>query len=84
MKKAKKIIPLPFPFYFWTIAALAVAGVLDSIYLSISHYRIYTDIAYESFCAISRSINCDTVSQSSYSIFLGIPVPVWGSLDTHF
>jgi len=84
MKKAKKIIPLPFPFYFWTVAALAVAGVLDSIYLSISHYRVYTDIAYESFCAISRSINCDTVSQSPYSIFISIPVPVWGIIGYAF
>jgi len=84
MKKDKKIIPLPFPFYFWTVAGLAVAGVLDSIYLSISHYRVYTDIAYESFCAISRSINCDTVSQSPYSIFIGVPVPVWGIIGYTF
>ena len=84
MKKTKQIIPLPFPFYFWTVAALAMAGVLDSIYLSISHYRVYTDIAYESFCAISRSINCDTVSQSPYSIFIGVPVPVWGIIGYSF
>ncbi len=84
MKKAKQIIPLPFPFYFWTVAVLALGGVLDSIYLSISHYRVYTDIAYESFCAISRSINCDTVSQSPYSIFIGVPVPVWGIIGYSF
>jgi len=84
MKKAKQITALPFPFYFWTVTALAMAGVLDSIYLSISHYRVYTDIAYESFCAISRSINCDTVSQSTYSIFLGIPVPIWGIIGYTF
>jgi len=52
-----------------------MAGVLDSIYLSISHYRVYTDIAYESFCAISKSINCDTVSHSPYSVFIGVLVP---------
>ena len=84
MKKNKQIIPLPFPFYFWTVAVLALGGVLDSVYLSISHYRVYTDIAYESFCAISKSINCDTVSQSTYSIFLGIPVPVWGIIGYSF
>ena len=84
MKKARQIIALPFPLYFWTVAALAMAGVLDSVYLSISHYRVYTDIAYESFCAISRSINCDTVSQSPYSIFIGIPVPVWGIIGYSF
>lgn len=78
MKKDKKVDPLPFPFYFWTIFGLAVAGVADSIYLSISHYRVYTDIGYRSFCAISKAINCDTVSQSPHSIFLGLPVPILG------
>ena len=61
-----------------------MAGILDSIYLSISHYRIYTDIGYESFCAISHAINCDTVSQSPYAIFIGLPVPVWGVLGYVF
>ena len=74
----KKIIPLAFPIYFWTIFCLAIVGIADSIYLSISHYRVYADIGYRSFCAISKAINCDTVSQSPYSIFLGLPVPIWG------
>ena len=78
LKKDKRIDPLPFPIYFWTICCLAIAGIADSIYLSISHYRVYTDIGYRSFCAISKAINCDTVSQSPYSVFLGLPVPVWG------
>ena len=77
MKNDKPNIPLAFPFYFWPITILALAGFVDSIYLSLSHYRVYTNIAYKSFCAISRSLNCDTVSQSPYAIFLGIPVAVW-------
>jgi len=84
MKKNKQIIPLPFPVYFWAVAFLAFSGLADSVYLFISHYRVYTDIAYESFCAISRSINCDTVSQSPYSIFIGIPVPAWGIIGYTF
>lgn len=78
LNKKKPIRPLAFAFYFWPVVCLTVVGLLDSIYLSISHYRVYTDIGYKSFCAISRAINCDTVSQSPYSIFLGLPVPVWG------
>lgn len=74
----KKIKPLPFPIYFWPVALLAVGAFLDAVYLSISHYRVYTDIFYKSFCAISRTFNCDTVSQSPYSILLGMPVPLWG------
>ncbi len=49
-----------------------------SLYLAVSHYRVYTDIAYKSFCALSKAINCDTVSQSPYAIFAGVPVAVWG------
>ncbi len=74
----KNTTPLPFHIYFWAVFILAIAGLSDSIYLSISHYRVYTDIGYRSFCAISKAINCDTVSQSPYSIFIGLPVPVWG------
>ena len=83
-EKSKAVKPLPFPVYFWTVAVLAAGGLIDSIYLAISHYRVYTDIAYSSFCAISQSINCDTVSQSPYSIFLQVPVPVWGIIGYTF
>ena len=83
-KEKKEIKPLPFAVYFWTVFIIAVAGLLDSIYLSISHYRVYTDIGYRSFCSISKSVNCDTVSQSTYSIFLGIPVPIWGIIGYLF
>jgi uncharacterized membrane protein/protein-disulfide isomerase len=82
--KGKPIVPLPFPVYFWTVALLALAGLLNSIYLAISHYRVYTDIGYRSFCAISKAINCDTVSQSPYSIILNVPVPVWGIIGYTF
>ena len=84
MKKAKQIIHLPFPVYFWTVAILAFGGLSASIYLSINHYRNYTDIGYKSFCAISRAINCDTVSQSPYSILFGVPVAIWGVIGYIF
>ncbi|MCP4147673.1 MAG: hypothetical protein GY757_07975, partial [bacterium] len=58
----------------------ALAGLADSAYLFYSHYKIYTDILYKSFCALTKAINCDTVSQSKYSIFLGLPLSVWGIL----
>jgi len=84
MKREKQINPLPFPVYFWVVALLAASGLADSIYLAVSHYRVYTDIAYSSFCAISKAINCDTVSQSVYSILYGAPIPVWGSIGYTF
>jgi uncharacterized membrane protein/protein-disulfide isomerase len=84
MNKAKPIHPLPFPVYFWAVTFVAVIGLGNSIYLSVSHYRVYMDIGYRSFCALSRSINCDTVSQSPYSIFWGVPLPVWGIMGYTF
>ena len=78
------IHPLPFRFYFWVVVFLAGSGLTASIYLSISHFRVYTDISYRSFCAISRAINCDTVSQSPYAIFLDAPLAVWGILGYMF
>ena len=80
----RQIKPLPFSVYYWVVAILALAGVLDAVYLSISHYRVYTDIAYKSFCAISRAINCDTVSQSAYSVLWGVPIAVWGFIGYLF
>ena len=78
MKAKEHIKPLPFAVYFISVAMISLVGLIDAVYLSISHYRVYTDIDHRSFCAISKAINCDTVSQSAYSIFLGVPVPVWG------
>jgi protein-disulfide isomerase/uncharacterized membrane protein len=78
MNRTKAIKRLPFSVYFFTIVLLALIGLADSIYLSISHYRVYMDMGYKSFCALSKALNCDTVSQSAYSILLNLPLPIWG------
>lgn len=70
--------------YLTAVLCLVLTGLGVSIYLSVSHYRVYTDMGYASFCAISKAINCDTVSQSPYSIFWGIPVPIWGVIGYMF
>jgi protein-disulfide isomerase/uncharacterized membrane protein len=80
----KTIKPLPFPVYFWSVTGVAFAGLLNMLYSSFSHYRVHTDILYVSLCAVSDAVNCDTVSQSMHSIFLGMPVPVWGVLAYGF
>ena len=78
MKQTRVTNPLPYYVYLGTVVFLTLVGLADSIYLAISHYRVYTDIGYKSFCAISRAINCDTVSQSPYAIMLNMPVAIWG------
>ena len=84
LSTGSQVKPLPFRLYFWIIVLLTGSGLLASIYLSVSHFRVYTDIGYRSFCAISRAINCDTVSQSPYAVFLNAPVPIWGIVGYAF
>ena len=71
---------LPHKVYYGLAIVLGICGLLASVYLSVSHYRVHTDISYRSFCAISNSFNCDTVSQSPFSVFFGLPVAVWGGI----
>jgi protein-disulfide isomerase/uncharacterized membrane protein len=77
-KEYKK--PLPYNYYYYPVILLVILGLADTTYLAVSHYRNYTDITYSSFCALSKAINCDTVSQSPWSILFGLPVALWGAL----
>jgi uncharacterized membrane protein/protein-disulfide isomerase len=70
--------PLPFSAYLSWVTGLCLLGSLVSVYLAYSHYRVHTDIGYQSFCALSKAINCDTVSQSPYAVFGPLPLAVWG------
>ncbi len=76
--ESKKIKPLPVCVYFTTVFILTIIGLVIATYLLFSHYKVYTDISYKSFCAISKAVNCDTVSQSPYSILFGTPIAAWG------
>ena len=59
---------------------LCLAGIGITIQLTSIHYFTHTDPAYHSVCAIDEQINCETVAESPYSVFLGLPVSVWGML----
>ncbi len=74
----REIQPLPFRAYWSSAFLLCVAGICICVYLAISHYRVHTDIGYQSFCVLSKSINCDTVSQSPFAVWWGMPLAVWG------
>lgn len=76
MREPNKV--LPYRYYFIPTFLFCLAGVLVTSYLTYHHYRNYTDTTYASFCAISKAINCDTVSQSPWSVVGGLPVALWG------
>ena len=66
--------------FYYTLAVFIFLnlGLVNTIYLGWSHYKNYTDLTFNSFCALSQTINCDTVSQSPWSILLGLPLAYWG------
>jgi uncharacterized membrane protein len=62
--------------------ALCLAGLGVAADLTRIHYKVHTDDRYQSFCAISKEVNCDTVAQSDWSVFLGLPISVWACWAT--
>jgi len=57
---------------------LCLVGIGVAADLTAIHVKVHTDPNYRSFCAISKEVNCDTVAESGYSVFLGLPNSVWG------
>jgi uncharacterized membrane protein/protein-disulfide isomerase len=76
--KARRPPPLPYHYYVLPVLFLLILGLADTGYLAWAHYKNYTDLTFSSFCALSPSVNCDTVSQSLWSILLGLPLAYWG------
>jgi uncharacterized membrane protein len=54
--------------------ASSIAGVVVSAYLTIAHYTNPEIIA----CSSSGTVNCEQVTTSAQSTFLGVPVAVLG------
>ena len=53
------------------VAALALAGILISAYLTLYKLGVIGELT----CSIG---SCETVNTSRWSVFLGIPVAAWG------
>lgn len=65
------VVPAAVP---WTGLALAAAGLGISVYLTIVHYSTSVTLA----CTTSGVVNCEKVTTSPESRFLGAPVPLFG------
>lgn len=59
---------------------LCLGGLAISVELTRVHVGVHTDPAFETACAISDTVNCETVALSPLSVFAGLPVSVWGIL----
>ena len=64
--------------FFLLLLLFCLAGLGVAIKLTHIHYFTHTDPSFDSVCAISEEINCETVAQSPFSVFLALPVSVWG------
>lgn len=58
---------------FW-VMGLAAAGLAAAVYLAVAHYTSPTVLA----CGSSGIVNCEKVTTSQQSSFIGIPVAVLG------
>lgn len=58
------------------IAAIALLGILDTIYLTL----VELGVIKEAFCPTAGAINCNAVLQSAYAKLFGIPISVFGVL----
>jgi uncharacterized membrane protein len=56
----------------------AALGIGLSAWLAYLHIEINTDPSYMSVCALGKTVNCETVAASTYSVFWGLPVSIWG------
>ncbi len=76
----KSSTPVPGRTVQFVAVLLCLAGLGISIELTRIHYYTHTDPSYKSVCAVNDLVNCETVAQSPFSVFLGAPVSVWGIL----
>jgi len=63
---------------------LCTVGALLSADLWRMHFKVYKDPNYHAFCAMSEQVNCETVALSSYAVFAGLPVALWGLVGYFF
>ncbi len=72
--------------FAYMIPLLAV-GFTFAIYLTVLHVRVFTQTDYQadsSVCSIGKAANCETVAENPWSVFLFMPVSVWGILGYLF
>ena len=64
---------------FAAAAVLCAVGLAAAAELTHVHVQAHLNPQTESFCALSETVNCDTVArETAYSVFLRVPVSVWG------
>ena len=63
---------------WWLMLILSLAGLLISVVLARIHFKVNSEAGFHSFCGRGSTFNCDDVARSPYSIWLGVPMALWG------
>lgn len=58
-----------------SIFGLILTGELINIYFKVNFNSDFNP----SFCSVSNLVDCDGVAKTHYSLFLGIPLAIWGA-----
>jgi uncharacterized membrane protein/protein-disulfide isomerase len=62
------------------ILAFATLGLCASLFSSYVHYKLITDVTYQSFCDVSTTVSCAQAYLSRYGSLWGVPVAIGGVL----
>ena len=60
------------------LLVFCVLGLVVSGLSAYVHYRLLTEPGYTSFCSVNATWNCETVYESRFGAFRGVPVAVAG------
>jgi uncharacterized membrane protein len=63
----------------WILVLAGVGGAL-SLLLAYTHYLAYVAPGASDYCALGERISCARVALSQYSVWLQLPVALWGVL----
>ena len=80
MKDTRRGIITPIVLLLLSVVGLGVSLYLLDVYLEVKSGAATGDRV----CTLSESVNCEAVAASDYSIFLGLPLAVWGILFYSF
>ena len=70
---------------FWVCATCTIAAIGTHVYLTNHHYNFkYGQVAAESVCNISSTVNCNRTTASPYSEVWGVPISILGGLTNLF
>ena len=61
------------------LAILSIVGTFIAFELTDVYVRARIDPEFQSFCAVNKDMNCETVAMSDFATLAGVPTSVWAT-----